>query len=842
MSRAVIAEKATHAGERAREMLERAPSVVSRARSLVSGDAQFFSAQPKLDVIRKQLENDSLQEKKDGMKRVIAQICKGQDMSSLFADVVKNILLPSIELRKLIYFYIVHYAEERPNEALLSISAFQRDLLDSSMHVRSLALRMLSSIRIPAIQQVVMVAIRKCASDMSPIVRKTAAISLAQMYTISGDSTDKDMMIPFLGQFLGDRSPEVIAAAALSLMEIASDRLDLLHRHFRKICRQLVECDEWGQTILMHVLLRYARTQFLDPNRSATQPKEDAKRAQGSDSDSDDSSERNMGLGPNAQLQQDLLVDPDHRLLLSSVKPLLASMNSAVVIGAASLYFHTASTADLDLCVRPLLRLLGGPSEGHAVTLSAIHTFVLSRPQPFIPHIKEFFINSDDTTDVRQLKIRIISKLTTAANFTPVIHEFRSYLRSFDVQKVKAALFGLGLVSSAVADSATQIMRLISPLLSHRNSEVATDAVVVLRQLVVQGTDKAQTSKLVHRLLVQVLKNEIRVPVAKASILWLVGENIPLHPAIAQSAPDCFRVFVKNFANEDPQVKKQLVMLGSKIWLHLEGEGALADRFRKLFFYVLELVKYDPSYEVRDLGRIIESTVDRQSSTFQSVKAALLGNKPVPQQNDPFLERAKYQLGSLSHLFGNALLGYTELPPWPTAAPDATVRDPPADTKSPSESTRSEYSDETEEDSEATSTNSTEAGSPSSASGTATESDESDSDSDSDSDSESSGSRHAVSSPMGKKKKSAPEPPVAAKAKLVISRVQPKPTPVAVEPTDVPLEPKQASVPSPPAAKPEPKVHQDPNESPAKPPGDAEPPKAEEEEQTEQERTEDEQE
>lgn len=686
MSRATMAERAAHASERAREMMDDNPnSVVSKARSLVSGDAQFFTNTAKIDQIRKQLDSDSVSDKKDGMKRVIAQICKGANMAMLFPDVVKNIHVSSIELRKLVYYFIVHYAEERPNESLLSISAFQKDLLDHSMHVRSLALRILSSIRIPAINPVVMVAIKKASTDMSSVVRKTAAISLSQAHSISGTDNDMELITGLLHQFLGDRSPEVVGAAALSFMEICPSRVDLVHKHFRKICRSLVDSDEWGQVVLLHMLLRYARTQFKNPDaakptaeeKDKAKDEKKAKKAAAKDSDDSDDSSSSDSDDEIANLGDSISMDSDHRLLLNSVRPLFMSLNRAVIIGAASLYFHCAPKEELDVCVRPLLRLLAWSDDGTDVILSAIHTFIMTRPTPFIPYVKEFYILAEDPPHIRELKIRIISKLTTSGNYVSVIHEFRSYLRSFDVRKVIIAVHGLGLISSSVADCNTQIMRLISPLLSHRHPDVVTECVVVLRQLVVQGTDKNQTCKLVHKLLLSVINGEIKAPAARASILWLVGENISTHLSIAKAAPDCFRIFAKSFTTEEPVVKKQVLTLGAKLWLHLDGEGELADRFRKIFFYVLELVKYDTDYEVRDRGRLIECSLDRTSETFNSFKTATLAPKPQPEQNDPFSEKAKYQLGSLSHLFGNALLGYQELPAWPETQPDPTVRNPP---------------------------------------------------------------------------------------------------------------------------------------------------------------------
>ncbi|EKF29053.1 beta-adaptin 3, putative,AP-3 adapter complex beta subunit, putative [Trypanosoma cruzi marinkellei] len=710
MSRAIIAEKATLASERAKEFITGGGgNIVSRARSLISGDAQFFSVQPKLEDLRHHLDSDSLQEKRSAMKRIIAQMCKGNDMSNLFADVVKNIHTSSIELRKLIYLYITHYAEDRPNEALLSISAFQKDLMDPSMHVRSLALRMLSTIRIPAIQPLVLLAVTKSASDSEPLVRKTAAISLAQMHAISTNDEDSETVYKLLGQLLADKSAEVTSAAALSFIEICPDEMGLIHAVYRDLCRSLLDCDEWGQVVLLHVLLRYARTQFMDPNisskscltKQSRKEKEkdslkkhmvDKKKSVTTSSLSSSSSSssalslmsstesssdaHSRGNGHGSHKSIDFILDADHRLLIDSVKPLFMSLNSAVVVAATSLFYHCAPSVELDVCVRPLLRLLGGPEERHAIVLSAIYTVVLSRPEPFVPYIKEFYLLPHDVSDVRELKLRIISKLATKDNFMELFREFRVYVRSFHVDNVVDAVRGLGLIAGRLPKCAPQVMRLLVPLISHHNAEVVSECISVLRLLVIQGGDKARTSQLVYRLLQQVVKGEITVESAKASILWLVGENIQRHVAIATAAPECFRVFAKRFSQEGLDVKKQVLMLGCKIWLFLDGSSSMADRFCKLFFYVLELARFDEDYEVRDCGRLIQCAVNRQSDTFAALKHVLLSEKPLPQSNDPYVERTQYQLGTMSHLFGNSLFGYRKLPPWSEVPTDPMLRGP----------------------------------------------------------------------------------------------------------------------------------------------------------------------
>lgn len=55
-------------------------------------------------------------------------IAKGRDASGLFPAVVKNVVSKNIEVKKLVYVYLVRYAEEQQDLALLSISTFQRAL------------------------------------------------------------------------------------------------------------------------------------------------------------------------------------------------------------------------------------------------------------------------------------------------------------------------------------------------------------------------------------------------------------------------------------------------------------------------------------------------------------------------------------------------------------------------------------------------------------------------------------------------------------------------------------------------------------------------------------------
>ena len=95
------------------------------------------------------------------------------------------------QIKKLVYVYLTRYAEERQDVALLSISTFQRALKDPNQLIRASALRVLSSIRVPVIVPIVMLAIRDSAVDMSPFVRKTAAHAIPKLHSLDPEQKEE---------------------------------------------------------------------------------------------------------------------------------------------------------------------------------------------------------------------------------------------------------------------------------------------------------------------------------------------------------------------------------------------------------------------------------------------------------------------------------------------------------------------------------------------------------------------------------------------------------------------------------------------------------------------------
>ena len=247
-------------------------SLKAGIKAMATGDSVYFDEETNPAMIKKQLDGSSINsqagvnERTRALKWLLAQTTSGRDVSEFFPDVVKNVIAKDVQVKKFVYMYLTHYADataETRELALLSINTFQRDMSSPNMLLRSLALRVMCSIRIRDIVTLQMLAVSTCARDSSPYVRKTAVYALSKLYGL--DPEQKSEIVEILAKLIGDSSTLVFGSAVSVFNEICPERLDIIHAHFRKLCKRLVDLDRWGQIATMNLLLRYARTQFLDP-------------------------------------------------------------------------------------------------------------------------------------------------------------------------------------------------------------------------------------------------------------------------------------------------------------------------------------------------------------------------------------------------------------------------------------------------------------------------------------------------------------------------------------------------------------------------------------------------
>jgi len=752
--------------------LDLSPSMEAVDLEPSTGATILHSEYKKHGDLREMLDSSKDSLKLDAMKRIISMMAKGRDVSDLFPAVVKNVASKNIEVKKLVYVYLTRYAEEQQDLALLSISTFQRALKDPNQLIRASALRVLSSIRVPMIVPIMLLAIKESSVDMSPFVRKTAAHAIPKLYSL--DPEMKEELIIILEKLLADRTTLVIGSAVMAFEEVCPDKIELIHKNYRKLVSLLVDVEEWGQVVILNMLTRYGRTQFADPNMGVLENEEEQEEQEFYENSDDDDEEEEVSV--EAANKPVYKMDPDHRLLLRSAKPLLNSRNASVVMATAQMYWHLAPRSEIQVVAKSLVRLLRSHNEVQAIVLNSIAAMTIKSKggsKMFQPHIKQFYVRGSDPSHVKILKLEILTNLANSSNISSLLREFQSYINGSDAASVAATIQAIGRCAATITEVTETCLSGLVHLMSNKDPNVVAESVIEIKKLL--QTEESEHVDIIVAM--SKLVDTVEVPSARAAIVWVVGEyteRIPRH------SPDVLRKLAKTFCNEEVIVKQQIVNLAVKLYLTNPEQTSLVAQ------YVFNLAKFDQNYDLRDRARFIRAILFPQGEPGKISKHAkkiFLAAKPPPKIESKFATRDEYQLGSLSHFINARANEYQDLPDYPEVPPDPKVRQvevakPPENNWSkkdnPARSSKGKAPSAKKEKSFYDSDN--DKGKGKSGSGSS-----SDSDSDSSSSSSSSSSDSEPQKPV---KKPAPKPTVSvpkSKPKVQPQPVKPKPAKKAVK-------------------------------------------------------------
>ncbi|KAF7715599.1 Adaptor protein complex AP-3, beta subunit [Penicillium ucsense] len=707
--------------ETARELtLEAAQAAASNRSSNPDYGSRIYS----VSHIKKLLDSRHEREVLDGMRRVISLMYRSEPSLPFFSAVVKNAATPNLEVKKLVYIYLVHHAEAEPDLALLSINAIQKSLTDQNPQIRTMALRTMSGIRVPVISQIVSLAIKRGCGDMSPHVRKAAALAIPKCYRL--DPNTLPQLIGYLSTLLGDPQYFVVGPAVAAFLEVCPDQIDLIHKHYRGLVKKLVDMDEWGQLATLRLLTIYARKCF--PRKS-----QKIKQAVTTKSFYDDDEGQVQGEPVDGAEYEVQLVDPDLELLLRACKLLLQNRNSAVIVSVVRCFFHLAPPDYLQSAIGPLVALLRCPQDMQHIALYNIVAVALRDPRPFTKYISRFLVHASDPLHIWRLKLEILTILFPCCGQhwkSVIISELEHFSASADPELVRESVRAIGRCAQGDANTADLCLRILLSQISSLDGNLVSESLTVIRHLIQQDppSHKQTVIKLVSHL------GTTTNPDARATIIWLVGEFAGVDPG-HNIAPDVLRVLIRSFADETEIVKQQVVLLGAKVYLHhllqksstetpdqalpsidnatatrlgeaienewtseqrgnefhMEGTQQSGeaeetaneeneDRITMLWRYILLLARYDPSYDLRDRARLYKALLATPSST-QLANLLLLAPKPVPHAPSPSETRKDLLIGTATLVIGqeaghHGLRGYANLPDWvePGQEPDSSLR------------------------------------------------------------------------------------------------------------------------------------------------------------------------
>ncbi|KAI5795536.1 adaptin N terminal region-domain-containing protein [Geopyxis carbonaria] len=679
------------------ESLSRISSLLETARDLTLEAAQSASAAGRSNRGDKQLSSRETRkllnsrmdrEVLDGLRRVISIMSRGVDCSEFFADVVKNVASPTLEIKKLVYIYLLRYAESEPDLALLSINTIQKALNDQNQLVRAMAIRVMSGIRVPVISQIVALAIKKGVTDMSAYVRKCAAFAIPKCYKL--DPSRLPQLTEYLGTLLGDPSYFVVGAAVMAYQDICPDRWDLIHPQYRSLVKMLIDMDEWGQLATLRLLTNYARHSF--PLMTAIKNKK-PKIINGEDAEfySDDQASETVGDG---QVQYVQKLDPDLELLLKTCPPLLQSRNSAVIVAVARVFRHLAPTEYISIIAGPLVSLLRAPVDVQHIALINIVSIALKNPRPFSQFATHFLVNTFDPPHVWRLKLEVLTLIFPEVNTHTknlILSELEYFAQGYNKELVKEAVRAIGRCAQSENKNSTRCLRVLLRQVESSDGTLVAESLTVIRHIIQQNPD-AHSNTVIW--LAKALDKTTN-PSARASIIWLVGEYSGINNGNNISA-DTLRLLAGDFSSESEAAKQQIVLLAAKVYtqhlnrtyservpgkdedfdaLQLESQHPIA----LLFSYVQLLARYDLSYDLRDRARMYKSLLSNPSST-ELATLLLLAPKPTPHAPSPSWGRDDFTLGSAAMVVGKEenIRDYVPLSDWVSVsrAPSPALREP----------------------------------------------------------------------------------------------------------------------------------------------------------------------
>ncbi|KWU41053.1 Adaptor protein complex beta subunit [Rhodotorula sp. JG-1b] len=556
--------------------------------------------------LRADLNSQYRDQRKEAIKRVIASMTVGKDVSGLFPDVLKNMQTDDLEQKKLVYLYLMNFAKTQPDLVILAVNTFVKDTEDPNPLIRALSIRTMGCLRAEKILDYIADPLRKCLRDENPYVRKTAALGVMKLYDMKPSLAIENGFIEMLQDMVTDSNPMVVANAVAALTEIQEAAEDepifvLDSQTLSRLLIALGECTEWGRIAILGAVARYKA--------------EDEKEA-------------------------------EH--ICERVIPQFQHANGSVVLAAIKVVMiHIEAIGDADFVKNilrkmapPLVTLVSSAPEVQWVALRNINLILQKRPEALSNEMRVFFCKYNDPPYVKVEKLEIMIKLVTEKNVDTFLSELKEYASEVDVDFVRRSIRAIGQCAVKIEEAAERCVNVLLELISTRISYVVQEAIVVIKDIFRRYPQRYEG--IIPTLCASL--DELDEPEAKASLIWILGE----YADKIENADELIGTFLDNYADEPVQVQLQTLTAVVKLFLHRpEQAQALVQRVLAL------ATKAADSADLRDRAYIQWRLL---SSDTEVAKSVILASRPpitLPTLSVPpsLLDELISELGALSAVY-----------------------------------------------------------------------------------------------------------------------------------------------------------------------------------------------
>ena len=547
---------------------------------------------------------------KAAIKKIISAMTIGRDVSKLFPHVVKCIITPDLELKKLVYLYIINYARVKPLETLLAVNALKRDASDFNGNplTRALAVRTMGCLGVEEIMQFLCDPLKDALNDKDPYVRKTGALCVAKIYDINPQlAEDQFGFLDKIKEMLEEETNAMVLANCISaLIEISTTKgKDILEINWSK-CRHLMsalhENNEWTQIYLLEGISRYSPTKQDEINE-----------------------------------------------MIERIIPCVSHSNAGVVLSVIKILIKLLDLVENPETIRTvckkitpsLVTLLSSEPEIQYVALKNINILIQKRPIIFEKDIKIFFSSFTEPLYNKLEKLEIIYKLVSMNNIDIVLNELREYASDVDIKFVRRSVKLIGQCAIKLEKAAQRCVEALVELVKTQVSFVIQEAIIALKDIFRRYPNTFEGAMAIINENLRTLDD----PEAKAALIWIIGE----YSDRIEGAENQLIKFIDNLKEEPYIIQINILDSATKTFLKCQSEESY-NILNQVFDFCTKECE-DP--DVRDRGYMYYRlmTIDPQIANKIIVNEKPRINEDVSGFDDNLLAILMDNLGTLSTIY-----------------------------------------------------------------------------------------------------------------------------------------------------------------------------------------------
>ena len=469
--------------------------------------------------------------RKDGIKRVIANMTVGKDVSALFPDVLKNMQTEDIEQKKLVYLYLMNYAKTQPELVILAVNTFVKDSEDPNALIRALAIRTMGCLRAEKIIDYLPDPLSRCLQDENPYVRKTAVICVAKTFSMKPELAIEGGFVDRVQEMISDNNPMVVANAVAALNDIqqtaqelhaatGTQVFELNSSVLGKLLVALNECTEWGRIVILNTLAAYRSHDEREAEHICERVMPQFQHANGS-------------------------------VVLGAVKVVLVHMDAISKPEFAKQLVRKMAP--------PLVTLVSSEPEVQWVALRNINLILQKRPDILANEMRVFFCKYNDPPYVKAEKVDVMIKLAREDNVDMLLSELKEYASEVDVDFVRRAIRAIGQCAIKIDAAAERCVHVLLELIGTRVNYVVQEATVVVKDIFRKYPN--QYIGIIPALCTNL--EEIDEPDAKASLVWIIGE----YAEQIENSAEQLGLFLDGFVDDEAAVQFQILTAIVKLFL-----------------------------------------------------------------------------------------------------------------------------------------------------------------------------------------------------------------------------------------------------------------------------------